>query len=181
MKQSFEKASLPSVIEALAFSARKHSRQRRKDADQSPYINHPIALVSILALEAKIDDPDALCAALLHDTIEDSQTTSEELSEIFGSTIASIVIEVSDDKNAPQLERKRLQVEHAPLLSPKAKLVELADKIANLRDVAECPPPDWSLTRRQEYFDWAKEVIDAISDVPPLLSAVFEVTYARRP
>jgi guanosine-3',5'-bis(diphosphate) 3'-pyrophosphohydrolase len=181
MSQAFDKVSLRAFVKALAFASRKHSLQRRKDADASPYINHAIALVSILAVEAEIDDPDVLCAALLHDTLEDTQTTTEELVETFGNDIASIVEEVTDDKTLPQAERKRLQIEHAPHLSPKARLVKVADKIANLRDVADSPPVGWPLTRRQEYFDWAKQVVDAIPDVPPELQSQFDAAYQRRP
>lgn len=168
-------------VRALAFASRKHSRQKRKDADASPYINHPIALVSILAVEAGIDDSDTLCAALLHDTIEDTDTSTEELVKAFGAEIAALVVEVTDDKRLPKAERKRLQIEHAGHLSPKARLVKLADKIANLRDVADSPPVDWSLGRRQEYFDWAKQVVDRIADPPARLLALFTASYERRP
>jgi HD domain len=96
-------------------------------------------------------------AALLHDTIEDTDTSVEELVEAFGGPVASLVQEVTDDKRLPKAERKLLQVEHAAHLSPKARSVKLADKIANLRDVADSPPVNWSLARRQEYFDWAKQ------------------------
>jgi guanosine-3',5'-bis(diphosphate) 3'-pyrophosphohydrolase len=173
--------ALATFVRALAFASRKHSQQRRKDADASPYINHPIALVSILAVEAGITDPDVLCAALLHDTIEDTNTAMEELVETFGSEIAEIVAEVTDDKQLPKAERKRRQIEHASHLTPKARLVKLADKIANLRDVADAPPASWSLTERQEYFDWAKQVVDHIPEPPPRFLLLFTATYNRRP
>ena len=174
-------ASLPMFIRALEFASRKHSTQRRKDAESSPYINHPIALVSILAVEAGITDPDVLCAALLHDTIEDTATTHEELVQHFRSAIADIVGEVTDDKSLEKQQRKQLQIDHAHGLSRAAGLVKMADKIANLRDVANCPPPDWPLERRQEYFDWAKAVVDGIAGVPPQLRRLFEEVYSRRP
>jgi len=181
MKTDFDANSLPLFIRALEFAARKHSTQRRKDAEASPYINHPIALVSILAVEAGIDDPNVLCAALLHDTIEDTRTTRDELAEQFGSAIADIVVEVTDDKNLLSDVRKQLQIEHASALSHAAGLVKVADKIANLRDVAGCPPPHWPLQRRQEYFDWAKRVVSGIRDVPPRLQHLFDAAYSRRP
>lgn len=181
MDKQFDKLSLPTFVRALAFASRKHSQQRRKDAEASPYINHPISLVSILVVEAAIADPDVLCAALLHDTIEDTETTTEELAETFGSTIAAIVVEVTDDKSLPKEERKKLQIDHATQLSSKARLVKLADKIANLRDVAGSPPVKWSLERRQEYFDWAKAVVDRIPEVPPALQELFSAVYERRP
>jgi guanosine-3',5'-bis(diphosphate) 3'-pyrophosphohydrolase len=169
------------LIKALAFASRKHSQQRRRDATASPYINHPIALVSILGVEAGNDDPDVLCAALLHDTVEGTETSAEELREIFGNAIASIVAEVTDDKNLPEQERRRLQVEHAAHLSPKARLVKVADKIANLRDVADSPPVDWPIEQCRAYFDWGKQVVHAMPDVPPVLRTLFDAAYARRP
>ena len=178
---AFNEEEFPKFIRALEFASRKHSVQRRKDAEASPYINHPIALVSILAVEAEIDDSDVLCAALLHDTIEDTKTSREELVAQFGAAIADIVLEVTDDKTLEKEARKRLQIEHAHALSPAAGLVKLADKIANLRDVAQCPPPDWPLQRRQEYFDWAKAVVDEIRNAPPGLRALFDSAYANRP
>ena len=168
-------------VRALAFASRKHSQQRRKDAEASPYINHPIALVSILAVEVGITDRDTLCAALLHDTIEDTDTSVSELVETFGAEVAALVQEVTDDKRLPKEERKRLQIEQASHLSPKARLVKLADKIANLRDVADSPPTGWSLGRRQEYFDWAKQVVEGIVDPPARLLALFKASYERRP
>jgi guanosine-3',5'-bis(diphosphate) 3'-pyrophosphohydrolase len=174
-------AAFSDFVRALAFASRKHSLQRRKDVEASPYINHPIALVSILAVEAGISDRDTLCAALLHDTIEDTDTTVEELVETFGGAVAALVQEVTDDKSLPKAERKARQVEHAAHLSAKARLIKLADKIANLRDVADNPPADWPLARRQEYFDWAKRVVDRIPQAPPELVALFAAAYDRRP
>lgn len=140
MSKELDQDEFPDFVRALAFASRKHSQQRRKDADASPYINHPIALVSILAVEAGINDRDTLCAALLHDTIEDTDTSVEELVEAFGNPVDSLVQEVTDDKRLPKAERKLRQVEHAAHLSPKARALKLADKIANLRDVADSPP-----------------------------------------
>ena len=181
MNPPIDKNAFPIFVKALAFASRKHIDQRRKDANASRYINHPIALVSILAVEAGIDDVDVLYAALLHDVLEDTTTTAAELVETFGDTIAGIVIEVTDDKSLAKEERKQLQIEHAPRLSPAAQLVKVADKIANLRDIANNPPADWPLARRLEYFDWAKAVVDAIPDVPQPMHMLFDDVYARRP
>ena len=144
------------LIAALAFAADKHKNQRRKDADASPYINHPIALANLLLNEAGVEDQRVLVAAILHDTIEDTDTTEQELVKHFGKDVADIVLEVTDDKALPKAERKRLQIEHAAHISRRAKLVKLADKICNLRDITASPPADWSIQRKQEYFDWAK-------------------------
>jgi len=169
------------ILAAVAFAAHKHRDQRRKDESASPYINHPIALANVLANEAGIDDERVLIAAILHDTIEDTDTTEQELVREFGQEIAGIVLEVSDDKTLSKSERKRLQVEHASTISRRAKLVKLADKICNLRDVAGSPPSGWSLSRKQDYFDWAKEVVDGLRGVHPALEHIFDEAYKLRP
>ena len=168
------------ILTATAFAAEKHRHQRRKDAEASPYINHPIALARVLSVEAGIDDPEVICAALLHDTIEDTDTTSEELRKVFGDAIARIVDEVTDDKTLESADRKRLQVEHAAHISPKAKLVKLADKICNLRDIYASPPSDWSVARRREYINWAAEVVAGLRGAQPRLEALFDALAARR-
>lgn len=169
------------ILKALEFAANKHRDQRRKDKEASPYINHPIALANTLCNEAGITDIETICGALLHDTVEDTETTPEELTAVFGSSISDIVMEVTDDKNLPKTERKRLQVQHARHVSDKAKLVKLADKISNLRDMVTCPPAHWSHERKQEYFDWAKEVIDQLRGINPRLESIFDEAYAKRP
>lgn len=169
------------LLKALAFAADKHKDQRRKDVAASPYINHPIALASILCNEGHVTDINIICAALLHDTLEDTDTEPRELITEFGAQIAAIVIAVSDDQALPKVERKRLQIEHAAQASDQAKRVKLADKIANLRDMVDHPPAGWSLVRRQEYFDWAKAVIDRVRGVDPALEKLFDMAYALRP
>ncbi|HEY8251224.1 MAG TPA: HD domain-containing protein [Burkholderiales bacterium] len=168
------------LLKALAFAAHKHRDQRRKDHEASPYINHPIALADVLVNEGGVSDVEVLCAALLHDTVEDTATTPEELVDTFGARVARIVAEVTDDKALNKADRKRLQVENAARLSPEAKLVKLADKICNLRDVAERPPAGWDLARRREYFDWAKRVVDGLRGSHPRLEAAFDVAYGMR-
>ena len=169
------------LITALAFAADKHKNQRRKDADASPYINHPIALANLLLNEAGVEDQRVLIAAVLHDTIEDTDTTEQELVRHFGKDVADIVLEVTDDKALPKAERKRLQIEHAAHISRRAKLVKLADKICNLRDITASPPADWSIDRKREYFDWAKSVVDELRGVHPGLEHLFDKAYDGRP
>ena len=168
-------------LDALAFAAERHRDQRRKDLVASPYINHPIALARVLANEAGVIEVEVLAAALLHDTIEDTETTVQDLKQRFGARIASIVAEVTDDGRLRKADRKRLQVEHAASLSRGAKLVKLADKTCNLRDMADHPPAGWSLKRRLQYFDWAKAVIDGLRGVHPGLEAAFDADYLRKP
>lgn len=178
------------VIDALALAAEAHRHQRRKDADATPYVNHPIALLHILSHEAGVTDPDVLCAALLHDYLEDCcgqaeglsvQQGRELLEQRFGPQVLAYVDAVTDDKTLPKQERKRLQVEHAAHAPEGARLVKLADKIANLRDIDAAPPADWSFERRQEYFDWTKRVIDQVRGTHPRLEALFDACYALKP
>lgn len=171
--------AMPLFIEALAFAADKHRDHRRKNAAASPYINHPIALAHVLIGEGGLAETPVLCAAILHDTVEDTQTTFAELEARFGAEIAGIVREVTDDKELPKSRRKELQVEHAPHLSRGARLVKLADKICNLRDVADDPPANWTRERRVEYFEWARRVIDGLRGTHPALEATFDAVYTR--
>lgn len=161
-------------IKAARFAADKHRQQRRKDADASPYINHPIAVADLLANECGVTDPVALCAALLHDTIEDTETTEQELRATFGDEITSVVLEVTDDKTLAKKLRKQLQIEHAGRASQRARLVKLADKTCNLRDMATTPPGDWSAQRKAEYFDWAGEVVAGLRGSHTKLEALFD-------
>ena len=126
-------------------------------------------------------DIEVICGALLHDTVEDTETTPEELESEFGPVIKNIVMDVTDDKLLDKVERKQAQIDHAAHASEQAKLVKLADKISNLRDISINPPPYWSLERRQEYFDWAKKVIDQVRGVHPALEAAFDKAYSNKP
>ena len=165
-------------LKALAFAAEKHKNQRRKDIEAPPDINHPISLANILLNEGEVTDINVLCAAILHDTIEDTKTTADELREHFGEKITSIVLEVTDDKSIPdKAKRKALQIEHAPHISYEAKLVKLADKISNLRDIKSQPPADWSEETKQQYFEWAKKVIAGVRGTNKKLEDVFDALY----
>lgn len=153
---------LKQLLEAAAFAARKHSGQKRKGKNEEPYINHPLEVADLLVSVGGVDDIDVLMAGLLHDTVEDTSTTKHDIETRFGLKTADIVMEVTDDKSLPKAERKRLQVEHAPHLSPGAKLVKLADKISNITDILERPPSDWDDQRRREYVDWGESVVNGL-------------------
>jgi (p)ppGpp synthase/HD superfamily hydrolase len=156
-----ESKTVPAILKALNFAANKHRDQKRKDAEKSPYINHPIEVAELLARIGGVHDLKVLQAAILHDTLEDTETTPEELDEAFGSNVRRMVEEVSDDKRLEKAERKRLQIEHAPQLSERAKLVKLADMISNVRSVTWTPPEHWPLQRRREYLEWTEQVVVA--------------------
>jgi len=169
------------LLDAVMFAAERHRNQRRKDVEASPYINHPIALAHLLATVGQIEDLDILRAAILHDTVEDTETSEAELRARFGANVASIVMEVTDDKSLPKERRKELQVEHAPHKSHGAALVKIADKTCNLRDIASTPPAGWTLERRQAYFDWAKRIVDSLPVANEAMRAAFAETFAKRP
>ena len=169
------------VLAALRFAAHKHRDQRRKGADAVPYINHPVALAETLWRLGKVRDSAVLAAALLHDTIEDTETTEVELRRAFGPVVAGVVAEVTDNKSLDKAMRKQLQIEHAGSISRRAKLVKLADKISNLEDILASPPADWSLERRRAYFDWAKAVVGQLRGVNGVLARQFDRLYRQRP
>ena len=175
------KDELGLVLRAVQFAAHKHKDQRRKDVRATPYINHPIALAEVLHGDGGVRDSYVIAAALLHDTIEDTETTYDELRGLFGEEVADTVVELTDTKFLGKVARKRLQVSKAGRSSAAAKQVKLADKICNLRDVLASPPAGWSLKRRQGYFDWAKEVVDRARGVNPTLERVFDRLYRQRP
>jgi len=168
------------LFAALKFAADKHSRQRRKDSDATPYINHPIAVAEVLTRVGGVTDSATLQAAFLHDTIEDTQTTPEELDKHFGQEVRSLVEELTDDKSLPKQERKRLQIEHAPHLSPRAKQIKIADKICNLQDITATEPADWPLQRKRDYFDWAEKVVAGCRGCNPQLERCFEAVLKER-
>jgi|SRR5215213_2529536 len=153
------KSDIAKFIEAAGFAAKKHRNQKRKGADGEPYINHPLEVANLLANVGKVEDCEVLIAALLHDTIEDTGTTEEEITGLFGAKVCGMVREVTDDKSLPKAERKQMQVEHAPHLSPGAKLIKLSDKISNITDILKNPPHDWSLERKREYVEWGERVV----------------------
>jgi GTP diphosphokinase / guanosine-3',5'-bis(diphosphate) 3'-diphosphatase len=162
------------LLAAILFAAEKHRNQRRKGAEQAPYINHPIAVAEILWRVGGIRDETTLLAAILHDTVEDTETTPEELEAHFGTEVREVVMEATDDKSLPKTERKRLQVVHAPHKSIRARAVKIADKISNLRDIIRTPPPNWSETRIREYVLWSEKVVAGLRGHHPALEAAYD-------
>jgi len=165
------------VMRAVDFAARKHRQQRRKGADAEPYINHPVEVALLVAEATEGEDLPAILGALLHDTIEDTQTSYAELEREFGEQVAKLVAEVTDDKRLPKAERKRLQVANAPHKSAAAKLIKIADKTSNLRSILESPPVHWDARRRREYFEWAMQVVAGCRGVNERIEAAFDAAY----
>lgn len=173
-------SNLSKLLQAISFSAKKHRDQRRKGSNAEPYINHPLEVANLLANVGKVEDFDILMAAVLHDTIEDTETTPEELTELFGPNVCSMVLEVTDDKSLPKAERKLKQIEHAPHLSEGAKQIKLCDKISNITDILKNPPHDWSQQRKDDYILWGKNVVAGLRGVNKNLEDYFDNLVASK-
>jgi len=178
-QRSPEIRAVHDVLKAAHFAAEKHSGQRRKGATAEPYINHPLEVAELVSGALAEPDTNLVIAALLHDTIEDAGVTKEELAQAFGADVAELVAELTDDKSLPRAERKRLQVVNAPKKSVRAAVVKIADKMSNLRGILSSPPTDWSVQRRREYFDWARQVVDALTLPNQKLKAEFDKLYRQ--
>lgn len=168
------------LLRAAVFAARVHAGHRRKGAAAEPYVNHVLEVAQILAEHGAPEE--AILAALLHDTVEDSDrdpepVTQARLAAEFGPAVAAIVAEVTDDKSLPKEARKALQVRQAPQKSDAAKMLKLADKISNLRAIMASPPAGWEHARRVEYVGWAGRVAAGLKGANPALDALFEATY----
>ncbi len=164
------------IIDGIVFSAEKHQFQTRKDSSNTPYIIHPIGVANNLMTIGKVRDADVIIAALLHDTVEDTDTSFDEIESRFGVRVTDFVREVTDDKSLAKDVRKRLQIEHAPHKSFGAAQVKLSDKLYNLSDMAKCPPQGWEEERVDAYFRWAQSVVDNLPWVnAPLKQAVDDV------
>ena len=170
---------IEAIFAALHFAADKHRDQRRKGECASPYINHPIEVAELLVRVGGVTDASVLQAAVLHDTLEDTETTAGELSARFGPAVRRLVEEVTDDKSLPKEERKRLQIVHTPTLSAPARQIKLADKICNVRDISNKPPRDWSMERRVEYLAWAERVVAGCRGVNAGLEQEFDEALAE--
>lgn len=161
------------IVKAAYFAAEKHREQRRKDAAQTPYINHPLAVAETLR-RLGMDDPLVLVSAVLHDVLEDTETSPGELAQAFGYEVLTIVQELTDDKSLPKETRKEKQIQQASQLSEDACLVRLADKICNLNDLIESPPADWSVARCLQYVDWCEAVVANMPKTHTGLESRFE-------
>jgi (p)ppGpp synthase/HD superfamily hydrolase len=166
------------LLSAIQFAAIKHRDQRRKDAPQSPYINHPVQVANLLWDVGGVRDESTLVAAILHDTIEDTATSPDEIRARFGQQVLTLVLEVTDDRTLPSVERKRLQIEHAPHLSTGAKLIKLGDKLANLTDILHSPPTNWTLERKHEYMLWTAQVVSGLRGTNAALEQKYDETLA---
>jgi (p)ppGpp synthase/HD superfamily hydrolase len=162
------------IARAAEFAARRHVDQRRKGAAREPYINHLAEVAALLADATDGKDSVLVAAGYLHDTLEDTETTYEELAMLFGPDVAELVAEVTDDKSLPKAERKRRQIETAGRKSMRARLLKIADKTSNLRALTASPPADWDTQRVAEYPEWAAQVVDRCRGLNRGLEQLFD-------
>jgi (p)ppGpp synthase/HD superfamily hydrolase len=160
------------IIHAAHLASQWHARQRRKGANQEPYINHLIEVAALVSAAGACDD--VICAALLHDAIEDQGVSAATIAALFGPDVAALVVEVTDDKALPKAERKAIQIVIAPNLSQGAKLIRLADKVSNVRSVASSPPIDWSQQRRLDYVAFCQKVVAGLRGSDAALEGMFD-------
>lgn len=147
------------MFDALNFAALRHRSQRRKGREGAPYVNHLIEVAHVLTRHG-VEDPITLCAAILHDSVEDAEVTAEELVQRFGGEVTSIVLELTDAPDVPRWTTRVAQIETAPNLSERAQDIRVADKISNLRGVLTSPPSGWSIERKLAYYAWAEQVVE---------------------
>jgi len=174
----FTPSDLQTILQAVSFATLKHHGQVRKDQQHSPYATHPIRVAQTILEIGEVNDRALLVAAILHDTIEDTGTKADEILEKFGKDVLGLVLEVTDNKSLEKIERKRLQVVHAPHLSISAKIIKLGDKLVNCHDMLDSPPADWSLTRRQDYIQWAADVVHGMRGANHNLESTFDILLA---
>ncbi len=167
------------ILSAARFAAEKHAGQKRKGHAAEPYVNHLIEVAELIAASSQALDANLVIAGLLHDTIEDTGVTAKELEQRFGSDVAGLVVEATDDKSLPKETRKALQVKNAPHKSTRAQTLKLADKISNLRAILASPPADWSPQRKREYCEWARQVVSGFTRPNSFLKTEFDKTYAE--
>ena len=165
------------ILSAARFAAEKHAQQRRKGENGEPYFNHLLEVADLIAASSPSLDVELMMAAFLHDTVEDTGVTLQELEQRFGRDVAELVAEVTDDKSLPKETRKQLQVEHTPEKSSRAQTLKLADKISNLRAIISSPPVGWSRERKQQYFEWARQVVSGIASPNDFLKSEFDKAY----
>jgi (p)ppGpp synthase/HD superfamily hydrolase len=167
------------ITSARTAAARWHDGQRRKGADRAPYIIHPTEVAALVA-EAGADDV-TIAAALLHDVVEDTLGTEEDIRAAFGPEVAKIVMELTDDKRLPAAERKHLQLETTRAKSYAARLIKIADKTSNVRSITTNPPTDWSPERQRQYVAWCASVVDTIRGTSTILEEEFDRAVAELP
>ena len=161
------------IKSAEIFARSRHAGQFRKGDAQEPYIVHVEEVAELVT--AWGGSESAIAAAWLHDTVEDCPPTSfAEIEQEFGSEVAGIVREMTDDKSLPKAERKKMQILNAAKKSEAACLIKLADKSSNVAAIGSSPPADWSAERKREYVAWARTVVAPLPYKPDVALQAFD-------
>jgi hypothetical protein len=171
-------ADLRRLTKALLFSAEAHRNQRRKGAAQEPYLNHLIEVLDLVVQATGDTDMDMVIAALLHDVVEDTATTYEDVATSFGERVAEIVRENSDDMSLPKAERRRARIAAMALKSREARIIKMADVISNLRAIAVSPPAGWTAERKLGYLDGCRQLVAAARGTEASIERIFDETAA---
>lgn len=173
------------ILKAMDLAARMHSGQTRKGPAGEPYVNHVIEVAALLAEATDGEDETLVIGGLLHDVLEDGPRTPQEYDDLartierdFGPDVLSLVKEVTDAPSATEAERWRNQVEAAPHKSVRGKLLKIADKTSNLREIERDPPPRWDHDRLIDYIDWGRDVVAGCRGLNAGLEAAFDRVYA---
>jgi (p)ppGpp synthase/HD superfamily hydrolase len=161
------------VLDAISFAAQKHVSQVRKDEDATPYIIHPMGVALSLWEEGAVRNPTVIIAALLHDTLEDTDATKEEIAMLFGCQVSEIVAELTNPSDLSSQEAKEWQIQHAPFLSQEAKLVKLSDRLYNVRDL-RTPPVGWNEDKIQNYYEWGQKLLEALQGTHPAMEQLLQ-------
>ena len=164
------------VSEAADFAARRHTGQQRKGRGNEPYVNHLAEVANLLSIATDGAAAELVAAGWLHDTIEDTATTREELAQKFGERVAALVVEVTDDMILPKDQRRQKQIVDAPRKSPGAKLIKIADKISNIRARIVPQPNQHQRDDLTDYVTWAETVVAGCRDVNAVLDRLFDET-----
>ncbi len=164
--------ALPRLLEALDFAAERHSAQRRKGPDAAPYVNHLIEVAMLVANVGQVEDVEVLIAAVLHDVLEDTPTTADEVTARFGARVCRLVEALSDDKQLPRPRRRAITLEELPNAETDVKVIKLADLSSNIKLM----PPAWSDERKLEYLEWSERAATICS---PACQALAELYWQR--
>jgi (p)ppGpp synthase/HD superfamily hydrolase len=164
------------VSEAAEFAARRHTGMTRKGRGNEPYVNHLAEVANLLATVTGGRDAELIAVGWLHDTIEDTPTTQEELAQKFSDRVADLAAEVTDDMRLPKSTRRQLQIVDSPGKSASAKLVKIADKISNIRARIHSDPSQEQRANLTDYIDWAEKVVAGCRGGNAALDRAFDDT-----
>jgi len=157
------------VLGAAIFATEKHKSQVRSNEKKTPYIIHPIEVADLVMKIGHVYDKDVLITALLHDVMDDTQTTYEQITSLYGTKVSSYLEEMTSKQGLSLKEQKKQQIMQAFRQNPSVAIIKLSDKLSNLKTLATSPPPSWSRDRIDQYFQWAQTVIENLPESNQLL------------